>query len=314
MITSEYGNRSFCLDLNKETKNIIDFLEITWENTETIVDFHSFVKEIFDCGLKDGSNWLDFRMTRDYSKERKEYLKDIGKLDFLSLDFSYMFFLSSAMEFCCIEQYVKKGFNFSEKTEHLINIISDKYSIPKNIQPKGWDNFIDDYEEYDGMEEFDHKKNNNLFKGFNSQSCGAGGFHERISLPNTMYNEVCQDRNRLYTLIGSIYAHGLLCMEHNNSYNFMSEYELLMERILAFDFSFKKIDLEIENKFISYVYKEKSKATAQNIAEFNAKCDKIKYNKKKEQEKFDNMSFAEQKTHMEEKNNNRMKTISDSLD
>lgn len=293
MINSEYGDRTFSLNLDEEILNIINFLEVTWENTENVCDFHSLVKEIFECGLKDGSNWLDFRMTRDYSEERKEHLKDIGKLEFLSLDFSYMFFLCSPMEFYGIQKYAKEGFDFSEKTQNLIGIISEKYSIPKNIQPKGWDNIIDDYEDYDGMEEFDHKKNNDLFKGFNSQSCGAGGFHERVSLPNTMYDEVGQGRDRLYTLIGSIYAHGLLCMEHNNSYDFMNEYEPLMERILEANFSFEKITIDIKNRFLAHVYEKCAASTSKNLEDFNTKCDKITDNKKKEQEKLDNMSPEE---------------------
>jgi hypothetical protein len=301
MIKTEYLDRSFAINLNEEVSCVVKFIRATWENTELLEGLDNFVKDIFAEGIKDGRNWVDYFSDRNLDEERAVHLEKINMEDFDYLDSSYRFLIESFNFTSKIKNQALKDFDFTTNTAKLVKLMKEKYTIPRNLQPIGWNSFKKGYVEYDGMAEFDHNKNDDLFLGHNSTGAGSYPFHARISLPQVMYDEQEQGRNRLYTLVGSIYAHALFCIEQNNSHGFAKDYNELAEKLIISDFSFKKFSLESTNRFLVAAYKNTAMDTAIDQADFDRQCDGIREHKAKKKAEWDSKSKVEQEAILLEK-------------
>jgi hypothetical protein len=86
----------------------------------------------------------------------------------------------------------------------------------EKIQPKGYDDFIKDYEDFQGMDEWEahaKPKQEAIFNGFNDASAGSFNFIAKTSLPHVAYDDLGQARSPLQTLIGACVSYGWACGE-----------------------------------------------------------------------------------------------------
>jgi len=98
--------------------------------------------------------------------------------------------------------------NFSPIAQSITDYVRKHWDC--NVKPKGYKEFIEDYEDFDGMEETDFDGLKNDFKGFNDATAATPSFPIKITLANTAYNDINQGRDTLDTLLGAVLGHGMM--------------------------------------------------------------------------------------------------------
>jgi hypothetical protein len=98
-------------------------------------------------------------------------------------------------------------FNYSEHIEALLEYIKKYWNI--RAIPKGYKAFCDDYTDFKGQGE-DETALYEEFKGHGDGGTCSFGFPTRVSLPHVAYDDICQGRNPLNTLIGAVMAYGMI--------------------------------------------------------------------------------------------------------
>ena len=99
-----------------------------------------------------------------------------------------------------------KELDYSKILESLVEHVEKTWDI--KATPKGWKEFLADYEDYDGLPVEEEVMDE--FKGFDDSSAGVGSFPERISLPHVAYSETNQGRSPLHELLGATLAYGMM--------------------------------------------------------------------------------------------------------
>lgn len=97
---------------------------------------------------------------------------------------------------------------YENTIQPLIDYILTHWDGLKDIKPKGWDEMVPDYNDFDGMEDIDTLARDMEFNGYNDASAGSFPFHIRTLLPHVMYSEKCQGIGRLQTLFGALIGYG----------------------------------------------------------------------------------------------------------
>lgn len=101
--------------------------------------------------------------------------------------------------------------NFGEDVSALIDYLLKYWNGLESVKPKGFDEFEKDYCDFDGQEEWEDKERDKCekeFNGFDDEGVGSFNFVRKVSLPDVMYNDICQGRSPLQTLIGACVAYG----------------------------------------------------------------------------------------------------------
>lgn len=99
-------------------------------------------------------------------------------------------------------------FDYGKHVDALIKFIKEHWIL--RARPKGYDKFCEDYSDFKGMEELDEKKLMDSFEGHDAGGTTSFPFPMRISLPHVAYDDICQGREPIWILIGSIFAYGML--------------------------------------------------------------------------------------------------------
>lgn len=99
-------------------------------------------------------------------------------------------------------------FDFGKEVEAILKYLAPGWDI--KALPKGYAKYRKGYQDYDGMEELDEKALMNSFKGHDDSGTLSPPFPVRVSLPHVTYDDTCQGRPPLETLIGAILGHGML--------------------------------------------------------------------------------------------------------
>ena len=85
-----------------------------------------------------------------------------------------------------------------------------------DVKPNGYDAFIKDYDDFQGMEEWDENirpQQEAVFNGFNNAAAGGFNFVGTTSLPHIAYDDLCQARSPVQMLIGACVSYGWACGE-----------------------------------------------------------------------------------------------------
>lgn len=93
--------------------------------------------------------------------------------------------------------------DFEKLVKPLIEYIRSNWNV-KDLKPKNYDSFTEDYTDYDGMDEL-----NIEFDGVLDDTPCGHSFPVSCSLPHVAYNEICQGRDPLTTLIYSAVSFGM---------------------------------------------------------------------------------------------------------
>ena len=247
------------INVDKECESLVDFTIEKWEgmSSEKIKELIEFS---FHEGLQAGKYWIDDYGFNDVfddwnkSRENPESWdiredKDIYLKFLVSHDSIYNFGYGLISGATSYKKIVMKDWNYSSICNKVAKEVLTLIPEAKKFKPKGWDELKVGYSDFDGFDSYqkEHSKNDmKIFNGVNSSTAGASGFHERIALPNVMYDDVCQGRNPLRTISSSAVAHGLFVASHNNTANIINE----MERL--------KKEMFIPENFKQMVYIEKA--------------------------------------------------------
>ena len=65
----------------------------------------------------------------------------------------------------------------------------------------------------------------------NSETAGSPSFEVRVALPHVIYDDKCQGRKPLETLVGAILGHAYVMAEHNNSSKMLKELVQVLQQI-----------------------------------------------------------------------------------
>jgi hypothetical protein len=118
----------------------------------------------------------------------------------------------------------KDQFNYSKEIEAILKYLKKTWDI--KATPKGYKEFRKNYNDFQGMEELDEKALQKRFKGHGDGSVCTPGFVVRISLPHVVYDNNCQGRPPLETLLGAVLAHGMILGERIAEIDEMSQANL----------------------------------------------------------------------------------------
>ena len=101
--------------------------------------------------------------------------------------------------------------DFSAIADSLYNYIKKHWT--GSIKPKKYKEFLEDYEDYAGMEELNTKELEESFKGFIDSTAASFSFPVKTSLPHVAYDDTNQGRCPLRVLISACLSHGLIIGE-----------------------------------------------------------------------------------------------------
>jgi len=106
-----------------------------------------------------------------------------------------------------IKDLNNSDFNYSKQMGILIAYIKEHWNV--SARPKGYKEFCENYTDFKGMEEEDQQTIINAFEGFDDSTAGSFSFPIRTSLPQVAYDDKCQGREPLETLLGAVFAYGM---------------------------------------------------------------------------------------------------------
>lgn len=214
-------NINTTVDFNQELQHMIDYTLNIWDGDKDSLT--KAVTEGFTAGYLAAEKWISEYGFSDFIIDWMESREKLGdKSDMLMYDDVTKVAKNVMFHTSTLKQLVLQDWNYEKNTRSVTNMVKSSFIHSKNF-PKGWQQVVDSNKS--AFEYFDHfnLKEDKKFKGYNSDSAGASGFHERINLPNTFYGDSEQGRNPLYNLVSSSFAHGLTIREHNNTFDVFNE-------------------------------------------------------------------------------------------
>lgn len=220
-------NNNVLVDTDKELSLMIDYVLATWDGDKNYLT--DIVTQSFQKGLEQAELWIGDYSFSDFSSNWMKEREDTGldKGDLIVYDDIYKIPHRLMMSPSSFKQEILKTWDYSKFTEKLTRELKN---TEFKVLPKGWAEV-----EKSGEDAFSYwdsftLKTEKLFKGYNSDSAGAPGFHGRINLAHTYYGDKEQGRKPLYTLISSAVAHGLTIQEHNNVVTIQKEAQKLKNK------------------------------------------------------------------------------------
>lgn len=220
-------NQDIFVDVNAELKDMIEYTLTIWDGNSE--DLTHIVNEAFMSGYNTANNWIsDYKLT-DYLiswLEKREKLA--SKTDIMLYDDVTKIAKNVMFHASTLKQLILEDFSYEKTARALTSSIKTQLSDSK-VFPKNWQQLINSKKS--AFESFDYfnLSEDNYFKGHNSDTSGAPGFHERINLANTYYGDSEQGRSPLYTLVSSAFAHGLTIREHNNGVELQKDLKNLQD-------------------------------------------------------------------------------------
>lgn len=223
----------------QELQHIIDYMEATWDGFDK-VQIKPFLELLWNDSLQLTKNFFEQHNLIDeyiqWNNERKDYsvwqkagtsLTENQVKSAIEYDGIYQ--AASCLLIGPIKVYdiIRKDWDYEKTSSNLLNKIKESMPDATKLRPKGWKQLAKNYEDYDGQEEYNETEN--VFKGMNSEGVVSHAFHVRVALPYVMYDDKCQGRKPLYTLIGAILAHALSVNSHNNEQHIIEEINRIKE-------------------------------------------------------------------------------------
>lgn len=217
------------VNFNQELDLMIDYTLNTWDGKKE--DLIEIITQGFTAGYEAAQNWIDeyssslSRLSDEWMNKREE----LGvRTDMMFYDDVTKVAKNLMMNTNSFRRFIMKDWNYSKQTEILTKSIKSTVSF-KEILPKGWKEVQESGQSAFEKFEYFNLKEDKKFKGYNSDSAGAPGFHERINIAHTYYGDSEQGRTPLYTLVSSAFAHGLTMRQHNNTLEVLKEAKRIQE-------------------------------------------------------------------------------------
>lgn len=129
--------------------------------------------------------------------------------------------------------------NFSAIADPIRELIETYWE--GDLKPKGFDEFKEEYNDYEGMGEPQYDLE---FKGFDSSTAGSFSIEEQLNLPNVVYNDTNQGRNPVECLIGAVLGYGMQVGEARKTKELTDKIKTTLERIVRYAEGIKEVDTE----------------------------------------------------------------------
>lgn len=138
-------------------------------------------------------------------------------------------------------------FNFSAETDALFAFIKKRWNGVTSLKPKGYKKFTENYEDWDGMGEWqenEKEKEEKAFEGFDDAGVRCDNIVGKISTPQVAYSDICQGSEPNRSLIGAILSYGMgigakLALKEST--------KKMKEEVDAFNWNFMAIKDLLEN-------------------------------------------------------------------
>jgi hypothetical protein len=101
-----------------------------------------------------------------------------------------------------------KHFQFSKEMEAILKYLKKYWNI--SASPKGYKEYLKDYQDFKGIEDLDEAGLLKSFDGHNDGGTSSFPFPIRVSLPHVAYDDRGQGRGPVETLLGAVLSHGIL--------------------------------------------------------------------------------------------------------
>lgn len=223
---------------SNELDALIQFTQNRWSGIPSN-DSADIITKSFNAGLEAGALWFDQYGFLDASKqwedERTKKLTAILKtqnpdfVDHIHYDDILSFGKNIWGRASTLYRIIMSGWDYSEKADSLYKTILASHPNAKDFKPHGFDEFKKTYQDFDGADEYfdsgNQKKDINDFNGVNSSTAGSDGFHSQLAVHTVTYNDVCQGRNHIRTLVAAAFSHGLFIAQHNNTAAMLADME-----------------------------------------------------------------------------------------
>lgn len=208
-------------DEKKEIQSITSYITANWDGLDKF-DSPAFFQKIWDnvnVDLKNNIDQYAFSDLSTYLLSLKNLPNILINNEINSIDLAMNFIIS----YNALAETLKKDWDFEKKVNSIISTINTEFPDAKKIKPKGWNKLAKNYIDYAGMNEL----NNYIiekFTGMNSGTACSFSFDVSTALPHVMYDDKCQNRKPLQTLVGAIVGHAYVMNEKNNTHKIKKEW------------------------------------------------------------------------------------------
>lgn len=223
---------------NQELAAIIEYVEERWDGFDK-VDINAFFNKIWDISLNLSKHKIDhyafLEVYEEWKEERKNYStwdragtklkeKEVSRYKYDDFINNFIDSLISAPH--TFDKIIMEKWDYSKNVTMLLKEIKAEFPNSTKLRPKGWKKLAKDYNDFDGQEEYcDNQQeiDDAAFKGINSGTAGSFPFQARVALPYVMYDDKCQGRKPLQTLVGAVLAHAYAVNVRNNTATVLNE-------------------------------------------------------------------------------------------
>lgn len=248
------------VDSDFELKTITNYITSTWDGFDK-VDAQAFFAKAWELSVDKTKNQFDeyafTGLVEAWREEREDYSNwkaASSKIDEKELPLKLyddeiakipMNILIGSMT---LNKFVRNNWDYEKVVTQIVSQLKEDFPNASRLKPKGWLNLSKTYSDFDGMADFDKTKARKDFGGMDSGTAGSPSFEVRVSLPSVIYDDKCQGRKSLETLVGAILGHAYIMNERNNASKMLNE---LLELKKEYDKPkyFKEIVTEINPQF-----------------------------------------------------------------
>lgn len=246
-----------------ELKAIINYITKTWDGF-TDEKTSEFFKTVWDTANDLLKNNYDPYLLAEF-RDSLKLLRNSPEFKIngmSSKDFPIYFMLSNSS----FKEKIMKDWDYERVVDNIVAEVKNNFPFASKARPKNYKNFAKDYEDYKGMAELNSKELKELFGGMDSGTATSHSFEKRTALPHVMYDDKCQGRKPIVTLVGAMVGHAYLMNENNNGYKMLSEWLELKKKIR--DNPGQDIDFEFKlplNQALFHVIKNESDITPEAL-------------------------------------------------
>lgn len=213
---------------DNELKSITNYITKTWDGF-TDEKTNAFFKTVWDTAndlLKNNYDPYLLAEFRDSLKKMRD-LPEFKINGISSKDFPIYFMLSNSS----FKEKIMKDWDYESVVDNIVLQVKKDFPFASKARPKNYKTMAKDYRDYQGMAELNGKKLKQLFGGMHSGTASSHSFEIRTALPHVMYDDKCQGRKPITTLVGAMVGHAYLMNENNNGYKMLEEWLDLKNKI-----------------------------------------------------------------------------------
>lgn len=217
----DLSSNSNLVNPDHELKAITNYITNTWNGftDERSSDFFKTVWDTANDLLKNNYDpylLADFRDSLKLLRNSPEF-----KINGMSSkDFPIYFMLSNSS----FKETIMKDWDYESVVDKIVLEVKKDFPFASKARPINYKNFAKDYEDYKGMSELNSQELKKLFGGMHSGTATSNSFEKRTALPHVMYDDKCQGRKPIVTLVGAMVGHAYLMNEQNNGYKMLEEW------------------------------------------------------------------------------------------